>query len=198
MFQGIALKIADPRAQRSTRRVFPNLVVSLCLVFTLWPAPSSAFVLPQSPLTQQDTLIQIPVQSRSHISSQSTYNLSTERRGGLVSRNLFEQDDRSDAEIEEEARVKVWESRRYQIRSVLKSAEGVRNLRLRNGWVPELDEDGKPIKSDGKYAVTITAFCLAAGAIALRIGGRAALMSGMVCMHMVCLFLKLQRDSLVL
>jgi uncharacterized membrane protein YdjX (TVP38/TMEM64 family) len=45
------------------------------------------------------------------------------------------------------------------------------------GFVPELDENGKPIKSDGKAAVTLTAFMVAAGAIALRIGGRAALIS---------------------
>jgi uncharacterized membrane protein YdjX (TVP38/TMEM64 family) len=40
-----------------------------------------------------------------------------------------------------------------------------------------LDEDGKPIKSDGKFALTATAFVVTAGAIALRIGGRAALVS---------------------
>lgn len=45
------------------------------------------------------------------------------------------------------------------------------------GWVPELDEDGKPIKSDSKFALSATAFVVAAGAIALRIGGRAALVS---------------------
>lgn len=89
----------------------------------------------------------------------------------------FFQDDRSEEEIEEEVRLNVLESRRYQIRSMLKSAESVRLLRLRNGWVPELDEDGKPIRSDGKLAVTLTAFCVAAGAIALRVGGRAALIS---------------------
>lgn len=45
------------------------------------------------------------------------------------------------------------------------------------GFIPELDEDGKPIKSDGKFALTATAFVVAAGAIALRVGGRAALIS---------------------
>jgi uncharacterized membrane protein YdjX (TVP38/TMEM64 family) len=45
------------------------------------------------------------------------------------------------------------------------------------GFVPELDDDGKPLKSDGKLAVTATAFVVAGGAIALRIGGRAALVS---------------------
>lgn len=43
--------------------------------------------------------------------------------------------------------------------------------------IPELDDDGKPIKSDSKMAVSLTAFFVAAGAIALRIGGRAALVS---------------------
>ena len=45
------------------------------------------------------------------------------------------------------------------------------------GLVPELGEDGKPVSSTSKEAVTFTAFAVAAGAIALRIGGRAALMS---------------------
>lgn len=43
--------------------------------------------------------------------------------------------------------------------------------------VPELDEDGNPISSDSKTAVTLTAFAVGAGAVALRIGGRAALMT---------------------
>jgi uncharacterized membrane protein YdjX (TVP38/TMEM64 family) len=43
--------------------------------------------------------------------------------------------------------------------------------------VPEMDEDGKPIKSDSKSAVALTAFVVAAGVVALRVGGRAALIS---------------------
>lgn len=44
--------------------------------------------------------------------------------------------------------------------------------------VPELDpETGKPIKSDSKAALTLTAFVVAAGAVTLRVGGRAALVS---------------------
>jgi uncharacterized membrane protein YdjX (TVP38/TMEM64 family) len=77
----------------------------------------------------------------------------------------------------EEARLKVLLDRRKSIRSCLKSAEAVRNFRIQEGWVPELDEDGKPIQSDGKSAVTLTAFGVAAGAILLRVGGRAALVS---------------------
>ena len=85
--------------------------------------------------------------------------------------------DKDEATIEEEARLRIFESRRGQIRSALKSAESLRNFRIKNGFVPEIDEDGKPIKSDGKFALTATAFVVAAGAIALRIGGRAALVS---------------------
>ncbi len=95
----------------------------------------------------------------------------------LTSIRLFDNGDKDEATIEEEARIRIYESRRRQIRSALKSAESIRNLRLKNGWVPELDEDGKPLKSDGKFALTTTAFVVAAGAIALRIGGRAALVS---------------------
>ena len=45
------------------------------------------------------------------------------------------------------------------------------------GYVPELDEDGKPKSSDGKLALSATAFFVAGGAVALRIGGRAALVN---------------------
>ena len=86
-------------------------------------------------------------------------------------------DNKDDAAIEEEARLRIYESRRGQIRQALKSAEGLRNFRAANGLVPELDEEGNPIKSDGKFALTATAFVVTFGAIALRIGGRAALVS---------------------
>lgn len=79
--------------------------------------------------------------------------------------------------IEEESRLKVLKARRDQIRGTLRAAEKTRNFRIKNGFVPELDESGKPLKSDSKLAVSFTAFCVAAGAIALRIGGRAALIS---------------------
>ena len=46
------------------------------------------------------------------------------------------------------------------------------------GFVPEIDEEtGKPIQSDGKFALSATAFVVAFGAILLRVGGRAALIS---------------------
>jgi len=45
------------------------------------------------------------------------------------------------------------------------------------GFVPEVDEEGKPLQSDSKFALSATAFVVAAGAIALRVGGRAALIS---------------------
>lgn len=86
-------------------------------------------------------------------------------------------DNEDPAAVEEEARLKILQDRRKSIRSCLKSAEAVRNFRFQQGWVPELDDDGKPIKSDGKFAVTLTAFGVAAGAILLRVGGRAAFVS---------------------
>ena len=94
-----------------------------------------------------------------------------------VTLHLRNNDGKDEAQVEEEARLKILESRRYQIRDALKSAETIRNFRFQQGWVPELDEEGKPKTSDGKLAVTLTAFVVAAGAIALRIGGRAALIS---------------------
>jgi uncharacterized membrane protein YdjX (TVP38/TMEM64 family) len=84
---------------------------------------------------------------------------------------------KNEATIEEKSRLEIYESRRGQIRGSLKAAEALRNFRVLNGYVPELDEDGKPIKSDGKFALTSTAFVVAFGAIAIRIGGRAALIS---------------------
>jgi len=80
-------------------------------------------------------------------------------------------------DVEEEARLNVLKSRRQQIRSTLKNAESLQNFRLKNGYVPELDDDGKPIKSDSKAALSIAAFFVAAGAVLLRVGGRAALVS---------------------
>jgi len=80
----------------------------------------------------------------------------------------------------EEARLKVFSDRRRTIRWVLKNAESTKNYRIANDLVPELDpETGKPIKSDGKSAVTITAFVVAGGAVLLRLGGRAALVSAL-------------------
>ena len=64
-------------------------------------------------------------------------------------RASFEEDP-EDAKVVEEVRLNVLNSRRNMIRWTLRNAESVRNLRLKNGWVPKLDESGKPIKSDGK------------------------------------------------
>jgi uncharacterized membrane protein YdjX (TVP38/TMEM64 family) len=89
----------------------------------------------------------------------------------------FSSRSQAEKEEEEEIRLNVLKARREQVRGVLKSAESLRNFRLQNGFVPQVDEEtGKPI-SDSKLAVTLTAFVVAAGAIALRIGGRAALVS---------------------
>jgi uncharacterized membrane protein YdjX (TVP38/TMEM64 family) len=88
-------------------------------------------------------------------------------------KNTQQEDDR----IMEESRLKIWNSRRQSIRSTLKLAEQIRTVRLAQNWIPALDETtGKP-KPDGKAAVTLTAFGVAAGAVALRLGGRAALVS---------------------
>ena len=85
--------------------------------------------------------------------------------------------DEEEKEQIEEARIRIWNSRRGEIRSMLKGSESLRNFRYANGFVPGLDEEGNPTKSDGKTAVTLTAFAVAFGAIVLRVGGRAALVS---------------------
>ena len=89
--------------------------------------------------------------------------------------------DNSDEETKqliEETRIKVLQSRRQQIRQTLQAAERLRNFRISNGYTPEIDvSTGKPIKEDGKVAVSLTAFVVTVGAIVLRVGGRAALVS---------------------
>jgi len=90
----------------------------------------------------------------------------------------FMSDDPEEAKVIEESRMSVLSARRKQIRTTLRSAESIRNFRLQQGWVPEIDpETGKPEKSDGKVAVSFTAVVVAIGAVTLRIGGRAALIS---------------------
>eukprot|EP00579_Thalassiosira_antarctica_P027810 CAMPEP_0202014352 /NCGR_PEP_ID=MMETSP0905-20130828/28825_1 /ASSEMBLY_ACC=CAM_ASM_000554 /TAXON_ID=420261 /ORGANISM="Thalassiosira antarctica, Strain CCMP982" /LENGTH=568 /DNA_ID=CAMNT_0048574227 /DNA_START=57 /DNA_END=1760 /DNA_ORIENTATION=- len=81
-------------------------------------------------------------------------------------------------QVQEESRLKVLTDRRKTIRGILKAAEGSKNYRLENDYVPELDpETGKPLKSDSQSALTLTAFVVAGGAVLLRFGGRAALVS---------------------
>jgi len=79
---------------------------------------------------------------------------------------------------EEQGRLKIYDTRRKAIRSTLKNAEALRNYRIANNLVPEIDEEtGKPINSDTKGAVIFTSVIVALGALTLRIGGRAALIS---------------------
>jgi hypothetical protein len=90
----------------------------------------------------------------------------------------FSNNGKDEEEEEEKTRLKILSTRRQTIRSVLKNAEDQRNYRIENDLVPEIDpETGKPIKSDSKLALTLTAFVVAAGAVTLRVGGRAALVS---------------------
>ena len=90
--------------------------------------------------------------------------------------NVYNDDE--EKEQIEESRINVYKSRRGEIRSMLKSSESLRNFRNKNGYVSELDEEGNPINDDGgKTAVAATAFAVTFGAIVLRVGGRAALVS---------------------
>lgn len=95
-------------------------------------------------------------------------------------RALSDEEEQELRRVEEESRLKILTDRRKTIRGILKAAEGTKNYRIQNGYVPQIDEEtGKPEKSDAQTAVTITAFVVAAGAVALRIGGRAALVSAL-------------------
>ena len=94
--------------------------------------------------------------------------------------HLYSQDDNQRNEIEEESRIKVLSDRRKTIRGILKAADNTRLFRIANGYVPELDpETNEPFKSDTQAALSLTAFIVAGGAVALRIGGRAALVSAL-------------------
>jgi uncharacterized membrane protein YdjX (TVP38/TMEM64 family) len=88
------------------------------------------------------------------------------------------QQQQQEEEEEEEARLQILTARRKQIRAVLKSADALRQSRLAS--LPR-DADGNLLDSsqaeDTKTALTLTAFVIAAGAVALRVGGRAALVS---------------------
>ncbi|KAL7538197.1 hypothetical protein ACHAXR_008352 [Thalassiosira sp. AJA248-18] len=93
---------------------------------------------------------------------------------------LSEEEERELKIVQEESRLKVLTDRRKTIRGILKAAEGQKDLRQTIGLVPELDpETGKPIKSDAQSALTLTAFVVAGGAVLLRVGGRAALVSAL-------------------
>jgi len=84
--------------------------------------------------------------------------------------------------MEEEVNRKVWDSRRKYIRSVLRFAESVKYYRISNGLL-DVADDGRPDAekkdSDRKFALALTAFVAAAGAVLLRVGGRAALISSL-------------------
>jgi uncharacterized membrane protein YdjX (TVP38/TMEM64 family) len=77
-----------------------------------------------------------------------------------------------------QARQRLYESRVNQIRQTLESAAAVRQFRIDRGWVPETDPvTGQPVANDGKTAIALTAVVVAIGALVLRLGGRAALVS---------------------
>ena len=95
---------------------------------------------------------------------------------------LSEEEEGEIKALQEKSRLTVLRDRRRTIRGVLKAADGTRNYRLANGHVPPLDpETGEPASksSDARYALNLTAFVVAAGAVLLRFGGRAALVSAL-------------------
>jgi len=101
------------------------------------------------------------------------------RHNRATQRNALSDEEETELKrVQEESRLKVLADRRKTVRGVLKAAEGSKNFRLAKGYVPELDpETGKPVKSDAQSALTLTAFVVAGGAVLLRVGGRAALVS---------------------
>lgn len=94
---------------------------------------------------------------------------------------MSEDEERELQAVQEESRLRVLADRRKTIRGVLKAAESTKNYRTNNGMVTEIDPTtGKPIKSEGtSNALSLTAFVVAGGAVLLRFGGRAALVSAL-------------------
>eukprot|EP00586_Coscinodiscus_wailesii_P020699 CAMPEP_0172513998 /NCGR_PEP_ID=MMETSP1066-20121228/257014_1 /TAXON_ID=671091 /ORGANISM="Coscinodiscus wailesii, Strain CCMP2513" /LENGTH=571 /DNA_ID=CAMNT_0013294499 /DNA_START=254 /DNA_END=1967 /DNA_ORIENTATION=+ len=90
----------------------------------------------------------------------------------------FKMNDNNYDEKLEEARLRVLSSRRSQVRQTLKFAESTRTYRLENDLVPPDDDDEASAEST-KSALALTAGIVAVGALTLRIGGRAALVSGL-------------------
>lgn len=99
---------------------------------------------------------------------------------------LSEEEEGEIKALQEKSRLTVLRDRRRTIRGVLKAADGTRNYRLANDGgrdvPPPLDpETGEPASksADARYALNLTAFVVAAGAVLLRFGGRAALVSAL-------------------
>lgn len=93
-------------------------------------------------------------QHHHHLSRSSSIQ---HHRHNIKLQALSEDEERELKIVQEESRLKVLSDRRKTIRNILKSAEGTKNFRIKNGYVPEIDpETGKPIKSDGQLAVTLT------------------------------------------
>jgi uncharacterized membrane protein YdjX (TVP38/TMEM64 family) len=94
---------------------------------------------------------------------------------------MSEDEERELQAVQEESRLRVLTDRRKTIRGILKAAESTKNYRITNGLVTEIDPTtGKPLKSEGtSSALSLTAFVVAGGAVLLRFGGRAALVSAL-------------------
>ena len=145
-------------------RISRVVVAVVASILLLQPEYISCFSSIQSPA---------PLQKQFHIISRVRQCRSTTQLHAMS-----EEEEKELKKVQEESRLKVLTDRRKTIRGILKSAEGTKNFRIKNDYVPEIDkETGKPIKSDGQLAVTLTAFVVAGGAVLLRIGGRAALVS---------------------
>lgn len=97
------------------------------------------------------------LQQQHHHLCRSSSIIYQHHRHNIKLQALSEDEERELKIIQEESRLKVLTDRRKTIRNILKSAEGTKNFRIKNGYVPEVDpETGKPIKSDGQLAVTLT------------------------------------------
>ena len=156
----------------SSRSFLTVLLISYCsMIF-----PSDAFQFPSSTISTAKQQYKYTTTYRTHSSLTHTRSSPSSSSSSSV---LHVYNDDEEKEQIEEARVNIYQSRRGEIRTMLKSAESLRNFRYEKGFVPELDEDGNPVKDEAsaKTAVTATAFAVTAGAIILRVGGRAALVS---------------------
>ena len=109
-----------------------------------------------------------PIEHNTNVNADSNSHLS---KSGMDDENI----DEETLLLLNEQRLKVWKQRRENIRGTLKFADTIRNFRIENNIGVEEDSDA----DDAKFALSITAFVVAVGAVVLRVGGRAALVSGL-------------------
>lgn len=169
-------------------KVYLNPVVGIpksmirAVLFLVWTATSfhsiASFCIPHKTVVPSTTISSPSLPSSSVVSTlpNSLLHYRTEATTSSTSLSASSNNNNKKSNAEDEkARLEVWTNRRRLIRSTLRSAERLRNFRLDQVG----DADDNTTEDAGKSALTATAFVVAGGAVLLRVGGRAALVSSL-------------------